>query len=200
MIAVAIVAGGTCQVTILQQLHSVDAVLIFFNLVDRNPILLHMFGIRVALAAGFVYVCGIDARAGIGRRVNLVVAVATGACRHFGISLHKAFTVYARPIQIGLVHAESGIVFFHELRVAVTSRAHCNSIFSNRLCNKSFGRVHGLLGLRRRRVTPVTTGAGYGAGVVRIAFHIFHWFRQFIAHFRVTFDAVIHLFGPARNW
>ena len=96
------------------------ALLVTGELVGLDPVRLHVLCIGMAVCAGGRNVRRMHLRARVGRRTQVVYAMAVGADGNVAVSLGPLHAVNARLVLLKLIDTKARIVFLHALGIRVT--------------------------------------------------------------------------------
>ena len=124
-------------------------------LVCRDFVALHVIGVGVAPRAGFRNMNGIDRSPWIGRRADVMYAVAVHANGHLGVALFQLLAVHAGEVFAYLVGPEAWVEPSHVVRVRVATPAEQWNLSFVWRAAETPGRAHGV----HRIVIPVTAMA-----------------------------------------
>ena len=181
MTSVAIMTCRRCPILSLEKSFSMNTCLIFFKLIGRNAVIVHVNGIGVAFRARERRVGSKDGRIGVGLRKNSVGSVATRTNGDLLITLHKKFAMLAHGIFQHLIGGQVRIKFAHVAGIPVASGTKCGNIrpFGNTdvaLCN-----IHSRF-FWIFRVAAVAIRARQAALEVNVVFHIMRGLNQLFSH------------------
>ncbi len=144
MIAMAVVACGSRQVSFIRQRFPMDAFFILCDLVDRNFVRSHGGLIRMARPTGLSHLKRMDFRPRIERRLDSMSRMAASAGGHFGISkLLETLAMDRSVVLRNLIYSERGVVTLHKLRIGVAATTNRRDLTMIRLADIAFGGVHG---------------------------------------------------------
>jgi len=157
VVPVAARAGGSRDVTVLDQDLIMDTLLIILQLIRRDLVVLHVLGVSVTSATGLR---DLD-RIGPGRLVfdgtDRMDIMATDTDGDVFVTLAQFLAVNTRVVFLHLVSANLWIEFPHVARIAMTLAAECWDVLTLRFAEKAFGAaVTGLLVVESGMVPAMT--------------------------------------------
>lgn len=180
---------------LLVQGFGVHTGLVFFVLIVRDLVRGHVFGVGVALSAGFGDVGGKHCRLRVVGLADPVDGVAADTCRHILITAFEALTVDAGVVLLHLIHPQTRIKLSHERRVAVALAAERRDLRGRGLAYISFSGVFGGFLVVLRWIATVAVDARESLGSVDVVFEQACGFGQLAIERAVAFDAGVLRLG-----
>ena len=180
MVTVAVVAGGSGEIFLLEHRRRVDAALPLGVLIHRQGLSVgklvacHARGIGVAVRTGFRDVGGIDGRDRVRGVADAVHAVAVDAGGDVEIAPPKRLPMTTRPILGELIDTQLGTEPLHVNRVRMATAAELGDVHAGRFAHEGLRlvspihRALGVLGQVRIGVSAVAVVAGEAGGEVDI--------------------------------
>src|ERR1035437_8356420 len=185
-------AGGRAEVAADHHGVVMDAGGVVGKLIGGDAVGLHERRVGVAARTGLGHVDGVDRRAGIDGRADIVDAVAIDADGDLGITGGEALAVHAGVVLVELVGAQAGVVGAQVARVGVATAAQLRNLLAINLALPSRLAAHGLVGIEAGGVTSVATDAGVALLRVNVLAEFFRGDLQGAVLGGVTVQAGVH--------